>query len=102
MINSFDTSMDGLENINMFGNHPSLSENPNLGLYVDQEPIIIDTPLKKEVSDKFFNQASVTLTTLNPDGKAIDHVFEIRRKAIEFIDEFFRTASEDEEIYIAP
>lgn len=69
--------------------------------YQHQEPIIIDTLFKNEVSNKFFNQASVTLVTVNAEGKSIDHLFEVRRKAIEFIEEFERTASEDEEIYIA-
>lgn len=98
---SFDTSIDGLENINMFGTHPSISGKTNSGLYVHKEPIILDTPFKHEVSRIFAKKAIATITTVNRDGKSKDHAFESIRKAIEFIEEFERTGSEDEEIYIA-
>jgi hypothetical protein len=68
---------------------------------MNTEFIIIDTPLKHQAHHAIGTNRKVIITTENPDGKAIDHTFNTSREAIEFIDEFYRTASREEEIYIA-
>ena len=57
--------------------------------------------IKSDVISILSHSASVTLT-VSSENKSVDHNFTNESEAIEFIDEFFRTASEDEVIYIAP
>ena len=65
------------------------------------KPIKLGTQFKKEVYDTIIRFLSVTLTTVNPDGKTVDHTFYDFNEAFDFIDEFYRTASREEEIYTA-
>jgi hypothetical protein len=57
--------------------------------------------LKQKALGKICNELEVVITTVNPDGRSLDHTFYKHSEAIEFIDEFYRTAYCEEEIYIA-
>ena len=68
---------------------------------MNTEFFISGNPLKHQAHHDIVTKGKVIITTENPDGKAIDHTFNTSREAIDFIDEFYRTASREEEIYIA-
>lgn len=72
--------------------------------YVQNVKATFDDPIeniKLKALTKICLELEVTITYENTEGKATNHIFTNESEAIEFIDEFFRTASEDEEIYIA-